>query len=275
MIDLFISRISYRAALHQIIDRARHNLKGYCCFVNAHVTIEARDSEYARMVNGSMLSVSDGMSLVFGLRFLYGMKQDRIAGMDMTSSVLEQADKHQLSIFLFGGSPETQTSFLSRVSSEFPNVKIAGAIAPPMGTIESYDNDAICEEINASGANIVFVGLGCPKQEKWMGRYSPRLNAVLLGIGGAMPVFAGEVSRAPGWMQSSGFEWLYRLIKEPGRLWKRYFTTNTAFVFGLLKQKANLNGTNDWKPSTSPFAKPSSKMTEDNLVRLPHNLKKI
>lgn len=274
MMNLLISRISYRAALHQIIDRASLNLKGYCCFVNAHVTVEAQDPEYARMVNRSMLSVSDGMSLVFAMKFLYGIQQDRIAGMDMINSVLQECDKKKLRVFIFGGSPEAQDAFTRKIQTDFPNTAIAGSVSPPMGEIDTYDNDAICHQINESGANLVFVCLGCPKQEKWMAKYSNRIDAVLLGIGGAMPVLAGQVSRAPGWMQTSGFEWLYRLMKEPKRLWKRYLTTNFLFVYGIIKQKSNLNGARDWMQASFPFAKPSQKV-EPEVLRLPNKLKKV
>lgn len=268
LFNLDISLISYESCVKVIIDRARRNQSGYCCFVNAHVSIEANDLKFANMVNRSLLSVSDGMSLVFALRFLYGIRQDRIAGMDMIYSVLDECNQKSLRVFIFGGAASAQQAFEQRIESEYPGIEVAGKICPPFGPIDSYDNDSICEAINASGAQVVFVCLGCPKQEEWMARYSHRVNAVMLGIGGAMPVFSGQVARAPLWMQRGGLEWLFRLMAEPRRLWKRYFVTNSLFIYQALKQKLSFIGESRSYTPEVRFAKPSEKKFDDSLIRM-------
>jgi N-acetylglucosaminyldiphosphoundecaprenol N-acetyl-beta-D-mannosaminyltransferase len=237
VMNLMINHISYKASVDKLIEYAAAKKSGYCCFVNAHMTVEAEDKTFASQVNQSLLSVSDGMSLVFALKILYGLTQDRIAGMDVIESVLQRANDERMHIFILGGSPAVHSLLEQKLKTNYPGVLIAGTIVPPMAPIESYDNEAYIDAINNSGAQIVFVCLGCPKQEKWMAMFSPKINALLLGLGGALAVFAGHVPRSPGWMQRSGLEWLYRLIKEPKRLWKRYLVTNSLFIKNLVIQK--------------------------------------
>jgi N-acetylglucosaminyldiphosphoundecaprenol N-acetyl-beta-D-mannosaminyltransferase len=209
--------------------------QGYVCFANVHMVIEATNNKmFSLMVNNASLVLTDGMPLVKSIKLLYGDRQDRIAGMDIFPDLLRQASDKGLTVFFFGTTESILSEIEQRVKAEFPNLRIAGLFSPPFG--KPINDVKYIEQISRSGADLVFVALGCPKQENWMAENSSRINAVLLGIGGAFPVFAGITKRAPLWMQRSSLEWLYRLIQEPRRMWKRYFVTNTLFVFLLFKE---------------------------------------
>jgi N-acetylglucosaminyldiphosphoundecaprenol N-acetyl-beta-D-mannosaminyltransferase len=138
-------------------------------------------------------------------------------------------------VFFFGTTPELLDSIGSKIREKFPNVNIAGLFSPPFD--KPIDDESYVDLINASGAQLVFVSLGCPKQEKWMATHSHKINAVLLGVGGAFPVFAGTVKRAPLFMRNIGMEWMFRFFQEPTRLFKRYLKTNSLFIYLVLKFK--------------------------------------
>ena len=239
IISLNIDLIGYENAIQAIISQGKSRKPGYACFANVHMTIEAYwDKLFSEQVNNATFVFADGMPLVKTLMLLYGVKQDRVAGMDVMPELINRAHEHDLRIFFFGTTPELLERIRVRMQKEFSSVQIAGMISPPFNT--SLDDDSYVNAINSSGANLVFVALGCPKQEKWMARNFQRVNAVLLGVGGAFPVFAGTATRAPVFMQKLALEWLYRLMQEPVRLFKRYFITNTLFVFLVLKMKAGI-----------------------------------
>jgi len=209
----------------------------YICFANVHMLIEAyRDASVRKAVNSSTLTLTDGMPLVMALRFLYGIKQERITGMDFMPALMKEAEIKGESVFLFGATIEILDKIESRAILDYPELKIAGKISPPFGKL--FDKDIVdhVRIINDSKAKYVFVSLGCPKQELWMAGNSPRINAILLGVGGAFEVYAGTKKRAPEWMRKYSLEWFYRLIQEPARLIKRYLVTNSYFVILLAIQ---------------------------------------
>jgi len=173
------------------------------------------------------------MPVARAIRYKYGVLQDRIAGMDAMPGLFAMAERDNLSVFFFGTTDEVLQSIEKRLKIDFPSLQIAGMISPPFGEDLQEQHDKYIDTINNSGANLVMVALGCPKQEMWMAKHSARINAVLLGLGGAFPVYAETVARAPVWMQRSSLEWLYRLVKEPMRLFNRYFTTNTYFLLRM------------------------------------------
>jgi N-acetylglucosaminyldiphosphoundecaprenol N-acetyl-beta-D-mannosaminyltransferase len=140
------------------------------------------------------------------------------------------------SIYLYGGEPETLGTLQRRLVQEFPGLRVAGAYSPPFRTLTAAEDATAVASINASGAGTVWVSLGCPKQETWMAAHRGRVNAVMIGVGAAFDYHAGTVRRAPLPVQRLGLEWLYRLISEPRRLWRRYLITNTLFVLGAARQ---------------------------------------
>jgi N-acetylglucosaminyldiphosphoundecaprenol N-acetyl-beta-D-mannosaminyltransferase len=139
--------------------------------------------------------------------------------------------------YFYGSTDSTLAALTGRLAARFPRLRIAGMHAPPFRKLSADEDAAIVERINASGAGVVFVGLGCPKQEKWMAQHRGRVQAVMIGVGAAFDYHAGVIRRAPRWMQNSGLEWLHRLCSEPRRLWRRYLVTNTLFLVGVSRRR--------------------------------------
>lgn len=241
VISLNIDSIGYEEALTELLSFAKNQKPSYACFANVHMTIEAYwDKEFAEQVNGATFVFADGVPLVKSRKLLFGNSQDRIAGMDMMPSVIQESVKDKLKLFFFGTTIDVLERIRQRVEREFPEATIVGMLSPPFS--KSLDKDSYINTINASGAHIVFVALGCPKQEKWMAKHSPKINAVLLGVGGAFPVYAGIQNRAPELMRNVGMEWLYRLLQDPSRLFLRYMKTNSLFILLMLKEMIGKKG---------------------------------
>lgn len=236
VVSLNIDLISYRDALNKIIGIAKQKQHGYVCFANVHMTIEAYENKiFADQVNKSTLVLSDGVPLAKAIGFFYGLKQERIAGMDAFPDLLKLAEDKNLKVFFFGSTDEVLKKIISRIGRDHPNLSIAGSYSPPFN--ESMNDEKSVNIINETSPDLVFVALGCPKQEKWMAVNFNKTNGILLGVGGAFSVYAGLNRRAPKFMQDFALEWLYRLYQEPGRLFKRYFKTNSLFIYLVLKQK--------------------------------------
>lgn len=239
IISLDIDLFSYKDSIKKIMEDARDRKRGYVCFANVHMIIEAyQDKQFDKDVNSATLVLPDGMPLVKTLKWFYGIEQDRVAGMDVMPDLIRIASNNNLKLFFFGTTPELLEKIRLKIEKDFPKTDVVGLFSPPFN--EPLNNDLYTEMINSSGANLVFVALGCPKQEKWMAQNSSKINAMLLGVGGAFPVFAGVASRAPLFMQNAGLEWVYRLYQEPKRLFKRYLFTNSIFLFLVLKTKIKL-----------------------------------
>lgn len=206
----------------------------YVCVANVHMAVTARsDAGLLSVMENAKLVTSDGMPLVWALRQQGFDYAERVAGMDMVWPLCELAEKDGLPVYFFGGTEKTLQAINSVIASRFPALQVAGSESPPMLPQKPVVDPAVVERINATGARIVFVGLGCPKQEFWMGAYTEQLSAILIGVGAAFDFMAGTIPRAPLWMQKSGLEWLYRLAVEPRRLFKRYLVTNSLFCWYL------------------------------------------
>ena len=238
ILSLSISVASYEDTASYIVELATNRTTGYFCFANAHMTVEAYDDPiFAKQVNAANMVCADGMPLVKANQILHGKRIERVAGMDMMPTILGISETQKLSVFFFGTTEEVLQAIEIECKKKYPNLRIAGKVSPPFRELTPQEKKQHIELINNSGANVVMVALGCPKQEKWMATNSPLINAVCLGVGGAFPVFAKIQSRAPKWMRDFGLEWLYRLYQDPKRLFKRYFYTNSKFLFLLAKQK--------------------------------------
>lgn len=236
IISLSLHRVSFAESLDKVMGWALARTPAYVCFANVHMTIEAhRDETLRRQINNADLVLADGKPLAVACRWLHGKRQERIAGMDFMPALLREAAQRQARVFLYGSTPPVLDALQQKIRSDFAGVEIAGAISPPFRPLSEEELSGHIGQINQSGAHVVLVSLGCPKQERWMAMHSTRLHAVLLGVGGAFAVTAGLQQRSPAWMQRMGLEWLHRLLQEPGRLFKRYFVTNTAFILLLIK----------------------------------------
>jgi N-acetylglucosaminyldiphosphoundecaprenol N-acetyl-beta-D-mannosaminyltransferase len=140
------------------------------------------------------------------------------------------------SVFLLGGTEDTLERLKARIEASFPGLRVVGSHSPPFRTLSAEEDAALMRLLNDSGASTVWVSLGCPKQEIWMAEHRDRVRSVMIGVGAAFGFHAGTVRRAPEWMQRLALEWLYRLLSEPGRLWRRYLTTNTLFLVAAARQ---------------------------------------
>jgi N-acetylglucosaminyldiphosphoundecaprenol N-acetyl-beta-D-mannosaminyltransferase len=205
------------------------------------MVMEAFDAEaFRRIVNGADLVTPDGRPLVWALKALGARRASQVRGTDLTTNVVERAAQENVPVGLYGGTPELLESFVRVLESRFPGICVVCKIAPPFRPLTLEEDEAVMREVAESGARILFVGIGCPKQERWMAEHKGRVRAVMLGVGAAFDFHTGRVRQAPHWMQLAGLEWAFRLAMDPRRLWKRYAKHNPRFVFFFLLQLLGL-----------------------------------
>jgi N-acetylglucosaminyldiphosphoundecaprenol N-acetyl-beta-D-mannosaminyltransferase len=199
--------------------------------------MEAHDSPALRQgVNSADLVTPDGRPLVWALEALGVRGASQVRGTDLMAHVIERAERENVAIGLYGGSPDSLEELVRVLEVRFPGLRVASKISPPFRPLTRQEDEAVVKQIVASGARILFVGIGCPKQERWMIEHKNRIPAVMVGVGAAFDFHAGRVRQAPRWMQEAGLEWVYRLYKDPRRLWKRYAKHNPRFVWLFLLQ---------------------------------------
>ena len=232
ILETTVHPTSYADATNAIIHWAIGSESRYVCVANVHMVMEAHDShEFRAVVNGADLVTPDGMPLVWGLRILGYKSQQRVYGPTLTLHVCEAAARYGIPIGLLGGTEESLEAFCTFLQERFPTIKIACRIAPPFRPISDNEDSLFTQQIMDSGARILFVGLGCPKQERWMAEHTVKIPAVMIGVGAAFDFHSGRVRQAPAFLQRMGLEWLFRFCMEPRRLWKRYLKHNPRFVF--------------------------------------------
>lgn len=223
--------IDWDAAVARVWAWSAETRGHFVCFCNVHGLVTARwDPEFSQALGAADLVLPDGAPVAFMLRRLTGAAQRRIYGPDFFWHACTLAARDGLPIYLLGSSPQTLEHLVRRLHSAFPQLRIAGSESPPFRPLTDAENAAIAERVRSSGARLVWVSLGCPKQEVWMYRMRSRIPAVLLGVGAAFDFHAGTVRQAPRWMREHGLEWLFRLCAEPRRLWRRYLVTNSTFL---------------------------------------------
>lgn len=206
------------------------------CVANVHMTMEAQHQDFGRVLKESDLVMPDGMPLVWMMRRLGSPNQERLAGLDVLMALCEEAQARSIGVYLMGSTPEVLAAVSNKLQSEYPALMVKGAMSPPFRPMTDDEDAEMVDAINASGAGLVLVALGCPKQERWMHAHKGRVQAVMVGLGGAFPVYAGLHKRAPKWVRDAGWEWAYRLAQEPRRLWRRYWDTNLPFIAKALLQ---------------------------------------
>jgi len=236
LFSLMISTGNYQKFVKGICGIALDKKSSYVCLVNVHMMVEAHKSpSFATVVNNADITTPDGMPLVKSLNWFYKIRQERVAGMDLLPDLLRESEEQNIPVFFYGSTTDIISKTVEHIREYFPKLHLAGSYSPPFRPLTIQEEEQIIKTINRSGARLVFVALGCPKQEKWMASMKGRIEACMVGIGGALPVLTGFNKRAPRWMQNACLEWLYRLMQEPRRLIKRYAVTNTIFMFLLLK----------------------------------------
>jgi len=228
---------TWRESLNRIAGWVRAGEPRVVVTCNVHSVVTARrDPALRAAIDGADLGTADGMPVAWFLSLLRRQRQERIAGPDLMWHYCGEAAGRGEKIFLFGSTARTLGLLGARLQRDFPGLQVVGAIAPPWGEWSATLEDELVERINASGAQVVFVGLGCPKQEIWMDRQRGRIQGVMIGVGAAFDFYAGTVRRAPLWMQKAGLEWTWRLWREPRRLLGRYLRTNLRFLLGAARQ---------------------------------------
>lgn len=231
--------VDYSSASEIILEQAAKRQSFGVSALAVHGLIEScNHPSFNDLVKKINLIVPDGQPVRWALNAFFnaGLK-DRVYGPTLVLHVLEKANTAGLKIFLYGSRPETLEKLTAFIKKDYPKLIVCG-IHPDRfreATMEEDEDDI--RKINESGAHIVLVGRGCPRQEKWVGGHIGKINAVMMAVGAAFDFHAGNLKQAPGWMQNTGLEWLFRLIQEPNRLWKRYLVTNSQFIFLFLKYK--------------------------------------
>lgn len=232
-----IDALTRAEALDRLLEWARVRESRNVSVCNVHVVVSAsRDAAFRDAINSADMATPDGAPVAWMLRRLGFAGQQRISGPDLMWALCARCAHEGLPVYLYGSTEATLAALDERLRAGFPGLSIGGMESPPFRPLTEAEDAAAVAKINASRACIVFVGLGCPKQEHWMAEHRGRVNAVMIGVGAAFEFHAGLAKRAPQWMRDNGLEWLHRLASEPRRLWKRYLVTNTLFIFGAARQ---------------------------------------
>jgi len=231
VLETFIDALTWDEATSSILQWGAGRESRTVCLCNVHSSVTALDNpDLARALRESDMVLPDGAPVAWVMRRKGFPEQTRIAGPDLMWRLCAALEGTDVGIFLFGSSENTLGQLETRLRCRFPGLDIRGALSPEFGDQPEALESGYIETINQSGAGVVFVALGCPRQEIWMSRRKEDIQGVMLGVGAAFDFHAATIKRAPERMQRLGLEWLHRLLSEPQRLWKRYLVTNTKFL---------------------------------------------
>lgn len=230
-----IHAVDYSYAKNRILDAARNREPFAVSALAVHgVMTGFQDEVHRRRLNGMDMVVPDGQPVRWALKWLHGIDlPDRVYGPALTLGLLEAAARERLPLYFYGSTPPTLSRLTDRLRQKYPGLVIAGSTPSRFRRVTPEEKAEITSRILESGARMVFVGLGCPRQEVWAYEYRKHLSMPLIAIGAAFDFHAGTLPQAPEWMQANGFEWLFRLMQEPRRLWKRYVLLNPAYLAGV------------------------------------------
>lgn len=216
------------------------------CAANVHMVMEAWDApDYRALVNRADLVLADGQPLVWALRLLGVPQQHRVrVSPDLLLRLFGEAERLGWSVGLYGGSDETLPVFIGFLAQRYPNLRMPFAYAPPFRPLSLAEDEEVVARLRSAGVQLLLVGLGCPKQERWMAEHREHLSCLMIGVGAAFDLFGGRTTEAPRWTRDIGLEWAYRLAQEPRRLWRRHAKHDPRFIMLLALQVARrcLNG---------------------------------
>lgn len=237
-----VSAIDLPEAVRRIGSWIDAGAREYVCVTGAHGVIESlSDHSLLDIHNRAGMVTPDGMPLVWCGRWAGARGMSRVYGPDLMLAVMEASVDKGWRHFFYGAGPGVAERLADRLSVRFPGLKVAGTHTPPFRDLDEDERREVAEMINSSGGDIVWVGLSTPKQERWMARMRPLLDAsVLIGVGAAFDFHVGDLKQAPLWMQRSGLEWAFRLMMEPRRLWRRYFNIVPRFILGVARRRPRL-----------------------------------
>lgn len=237
VISSLISTGTFKEFVDAIFDFADKQPSSYVCCANVHMVVEAyQDKAFNKMLNEADLVTPDGRPISVVIKLFDKIAQERVAGMDLLPVLLKEAEIRGKSVYFYGSTEEVLTKIQAQIATDFPKLRIAGICSPPFRLLTEEEDQQIINLINDSGADLVFVSLGCPKQEKWMAMHKGKVNACMLGVGQAFLTYTGLEKRLPKWAQDLSLEWAYRLYLEPKRLWRRYVIGNSIFLLFVLKR---------------------------------------
>lgn len=221
-----------------VLASVRSGIGSYICVSNVHMCMETFDDQSFRsVVNSADLVIPDGRPISWAQKLLGYSNAEQVRGQDIMNEICRLSGKESLTIGFYGGeSDEVLAQVVSNLESTFPDIKIAYTYSPPFRPLTNDEDEHVVNEINDLGVDVLFVGIGCPKQERWMAEHKDRVQCVMLGVGAAFDFISGSKKHAPRWMQKVGLEWLFRLVSEPRRLWKRYLKQNPRFVYYFVQQ---------------------------------------
>ena len=214
------------------IDGHRDDLRGkYICVSNVHTTVMSYENEeYRKIQNGAAMALPDGAPLSSYSRRKGYKQAQRVTGPDLMLELFAISKEKGYRHYFYGATEETLQSMKEVLERDYPGIQIAGMYAPPFRALTPQEDAQIVAKINESRPDFIWIGLGAPKQEEWMYQHMGQLQGVLIGVGAGFDYLAGYIKRAPRWMQRMSLEWLYRLLQDPKRLWRRYFTSNVKFI---------------------------------------------
>ena len=233
------ANVDYESASNIIIEEAKNQRSFGVSALAVHGLMESVSNvDLGKVINNIDLIVPDGQPVRWALNSFYklGMK-DRVYGPELTLCVLKKADENALNVYLYGSTEHTLLKFKKFIGEKYPSVNICGVHIDRFREATDEEDAQDIRKINESDANIVLVGRGCPRQEFWVATHKGKVNAAMMAVGAAFDFHAGTVKQAPKWMQNNGLEWFFRLLQEPKRLAKRYFVTNSLFIFTFFKYK--------------------------------------
>lgn len=231
--DILVTNMADTVALiEENIDALRGK---YICVGNVHTTVMAHDdAHYHEVQKNAAFVLPDGKPLSVYSRKHGFAGAERVTGPDLMLALFER--DNGLRHYFYGSTQQTLAMLGKKLSERYPALAVAGMVSPPFHRLSEAEDAKAVEEINASGADIIWVGLGAPKQENWMYDHRDRVNGVMIGVGAGFDYHAGNIKRAPAWMQRLSLEWLYRLLQDPKRLFRRYLVTNTRYLY-LIRKK--------------------------------------
>ncbi|WP_243409521.1 WecB/TagA/CpsF family glycosyltransferase [Pontibacter virosus] len=236
LLNSYITTGSFNEFVEQVFWMTDNRDSSYVCFANVHMLVEAyQDPNFNQILNEADVASPDGGPLSKLMKLKYGHQQDRVPGMDLMPRLIEEAAVRGKSVFFYGSTDDVLEAVVATAKAKHPALRVAGHYSPPFRQLTEDEDQSIVDMINDAGADLVFVALGCPKQERWMAEHKGRVKACMLGVGQAYMTYAGLEKRLPKWARDLSLEWTYRLYQEPKRLWKRYLVTNSTFVYLTLK----------------------------------------
>lgn len=231
VLGLRVDEANYDAVVDLVLEWSRQATSRYVCIANVHMVMEAHDdAAFRKIVNHADLVAVDGVPVVWASRRLGLEQQTRVFGPEVVFRICKAAAREGIPVAFYGGSASVLDDLVANLRKRLPDLRIAYWHSPPFRALTEEEDAADLTALLASGARIVFIGLGCPKQERWMFQHRDRLPATAIGVGWAFDTIAGHSSVAPRWMQRCALEWVYRFMLDPKRLWRRYSKHNPRFL---------------------------------------------